>query len=93
MPILVDLSDSVASVVIDREHRRNALDNEALEALIAAFEGFRRQEVTAVVISGKGTKAFSAGSELKAVAEYSERETQHLAVHRSHGRLPVNRVE
>ncbi len=77
MPILVDLSDSVASVVIDREHRRNALDNEALEALIAAFEGFRRQEVTVVVISGKGTKAFSAGSDLKAVAEYSERETQH----------------
>ena len=56
MPILVDLCDSVASVVIDREHRRNALDNEALEALIAAFEGFRRQEVTAVVISGKGTQ-------------------------------------
>ena len=66
MPILVDLSDSVASVVIDREHRRNALDNEALEDLIAAFEGFRRQEVTAVVISGKGIKAFSAGSDLKA---------------------------
>ena len=77
MPIHVDLKDSVASVVIDREHRRNSLDNEALEDLIAAFEGFRRQEVTAVVISGKGTKAFSSGSDLKAVAEYTERETQH----------------
>src|SRR5258706_2310378 len=77
MPILVDIKDNVASDVIDREQRRNALDNEALESLIAAFEGFRRQDVTAAVISGKGIKAFSAGSDLKAVAEYSERDTQH----------------
>ncbi len=77
MPILVNVNDGVASVVIDREQRRNSLDNEALESLIAAFEGFRRQDVTAAVISGKGMKAFSAGSDLKAVAEYSERETQH----------------
>lgn len=77
MPIDHSLHQRVATVVIDREHRRNALDNEALEQLIAAFEGFRMQDVTAVVISGKGTKAFSAGSDLKAVAEYSERETQH----------------
>ena len=77
MPIITSLADGVASVVIDREERRNALDNEALEQLIAAFEGFRRQEVTVAVLSGKGQRAFSAGSDLKAVATYSERDVQH----------------
>jgi enoyl-CoA hydratase len=77
MSIVVNLQDRVASVMIDREHRRNALDNEALEGLIKAFEGFRHQEVTAVVISGKGSKAFSAGGDLKATYEYTEREAQY----------------
>jgi enoyl-CoA hydratase len=77
MPITTSIFDGVASIVIDREERRNSLDNEALEELIAAFEGFRRLEVTAAVLSGKGSKAFSAGSDLKAVATYSERDVQH----------------
>lgn len=77
MPINVTITDALAAVEIDREHRRNALDNEALENLIAVVEGFRRQDVTTVVLSGKGPKAFSAGSDLKAVSEYSERDTQH----------------
>jgi enoyl-CoA hydratase/carnithine racemase len=77
MSIIVSVNDRMASVIIDREHRRNSLDNEALETLIAAFESFRRQDVTVAVISGKGTKAFCAGSDIKAVAEYSERETQY----------------
>lgn len=77
MSILVSITDRVATVTIDREHRRNAVDNVALEELIAAFEGFRRQDVTIAILSGKGTKSFCAGSDLKAVAEYSERDTQH----------------
>jgi len=77
MSIEVTVSNRVATVTIDREQRRNAVDNEALEQLIAAFDGFRRQDVTVAILSGKGTKAFCAGSDLKAVAEYSERDTQH----------------
>jgi enoyl-CoA hydratase len=77
MSIVVELKDRVASVMIDREERRNALDSEALEAIIKAFEGFRLQEVTAVVVSGRGTKAFSAGGDLKATHAFSPREAQH----------------
>src|SRR5688572_24339 len=77
MSILVSVSDRVATVTIDREHRRNSVDNDALEQLISAFEGFRRQEVTIAIVTGKGTKAFCAGSDLKAVAEYSERDVLH----------------
>ena len=77
MSILLAVADRVACVTIDREQRRNALDNEALESLIAAFESIRREDVTAVVLTGKGTKAFCAGSDLKALADYSERDNQH----------------
>lgn len=77
MPIVVDVKDRVATVVIDREERRNALDSEALEAIIAAFEGFRLKDVTAVVLVGKGTKAFSAGGDLKATHAFTTREAQH----------------
>lgn len=77
MAIDVEILGAVAVVTINREQRRNSVDNEALEQLIAAFEGFRRQDLTVVILRGKGTKAFCAGSDLKAVAEYSEKETQH----------------
>jgi enoyl-CoA hydratase len=77
MPIQLDIADRVACVTIDREERRNALDNEALDTLIATFEGIRREDVTAVVLTGKGTKAFCAGSDLKALTAYSERDAQH----------------
>ncbi len=77
MPIVVEVKDRVASVTIDREERRNALDSEALQAIIDAFEGFRLKDVTAVVIAGRGTKAFSAGGDLKATHAFSTREAQH----------------
>jgi enoyl-CoA hydratase len=77
MPIVTSTDQGVASIVIDREDRRNSLDNAALEQLIGAFEGFRRQDVTVAVLSGKGNRAFCAGSDLKAVATYPERDVQH----------------
>jgi enoyl-CoA hydratase len=79
MSIIVELQDRLASVVIDREHRRNALDSEALEAIMRAFERFRLEGVSVAVISGKGTKAFSAGGDLKATHAYDLREAQHHA--------------
>jgi enoyl-CoA hydratase/carnithine racemase len=36
MSILVSITDRVATVTIDRVHRRNAVDTGALEELIAA---------------------------------------------------------
>lgn len=77
MSIIVSQEGRVATVTIDREHRLNAIDSETLEALIRTFEDFRFKEVTAVVIAGKGTKAFSAGGDLKATHEYNERQAQH----------------
>ncbi|MFB2551354.1 enoyl-CoA hydratase/isomerase family protein [Ensifer soli] len=67
----------VATILIDRQERRNALDNAALEALIDATETLRRSGVVAAVVSGAGDRAFSAGSDLKALATYPPAEVAH----------------
>ena len=69
--ILLDIADRVATIVIAREQRRNSVDNDALEQIRAAVESIRRQQVAVIVIAGQGTKAFCAGSDLKALASYS----------------------
>ncbi len=74
MAIVSTIEGRVATLVIDREARRNALDNAALEALIAAFDRLRLEDVSVVVLTGAGDRAFCAGSDLKALAGYGERE-------------------
>ena len=75
--ILLDIADRVATIVIAREQRRNSVDNDALEQIRAAVESIRRQEVAVIVIAGQGTKAFCAGSDLKALASYSEQDARY----------------
>lgn len=75
--ILLYIADRVATVVIAREQRRNSVDNDALEQLRAAIEEIRRQDVAVIVVAGQGTKAFCAGSDLKALAGYSERDARY----------------
>jgi len=75
MPITLEVDGRLAVVTMDRQERRNALDNEALESLISTFDGLRLKDVSTVVLAGAGEKAFSAGSDLKAVAGYTKNET------------------
>ena len=74
MPITLEIDGRLAVITIDRQERRNALDNEALETLISTFDGLRLKGVSTVVLAGAGDKAFSAGSDLKAVAGYTKNE-------------------
>jgi enoyl-CoA hydratase/carnithine racemase len=55
----------VATLVIDREEKRNALDRETLEALEAALAGAARDpEVRVIVLRGAGDRVFCAGADL-----------------------------
>jgi enoyl-CoA hydratase len=75
--IKTEVEGRVAIVTIARERRRNSVDNAALQGLIDAFESLRGTDVSVAILAGEGTKAFSAGSDLKALAAYSEREARH----------------
>ncbi|HUC63645.1 MAG TPA: enoyl-CoA hydratase-related protein [Alphaproteobacteria bacterium] len=66
MSVRFELKDHVARVTIDRPEVMNAIDAEserALEAIWRRIEGDR--EVRAVVLTGAGERAFSAGADMK----------------------------
>jgi enoyl-CoA hydratase len=64
------VTDGVAIVTIDRPHRLNALGAAAIETLTASFErAARDQDVRIVVVTATGTRAFSAGADLKEMAQ------------------------
>ena len=62
--VIVDISDGIADVRLNRPNKRNALDGDMFEALNAMGERLRSEpEVRAVVLSGEG-KSFCAGLDL-----------------------------
>ena len=65
--IATDTRGAVRWLTIDREARRNAFTTPMLEALIAALdEADRDDAIRAIVLTGAGTRAFSAGADIAA---------------------------
>lgn len=60
----------VGLLMIEREARRNSLDNPALEAIIAALDIVSSVRLPVCIIASQGTRAFCAGSDLKALVDY-----------------------
>jgi enoyl-CoA hydratase/carnithine racemase len=75
--IELKIADGVANLRIDRPERRNALDNDAIECFLDCLARVRRSSTIALVISGEGTKAFCAGSDLKALSAYSAQDAEY----------------
>lgn len=65
----VDIKNGIAALTINRERRRNALDDSTLYKLRDALIRARQSDVKVIVLTGAGTKAFSAGSDIKEMAE------------------------
>lgn len=76
-PIRLEMEDKVAILTIDRNERRNSLDNDAIDAFLAALTKVRRSNVVALVITADGDRSFCAGSDLKALKSYNEEEVTH----------------
>jgi enoyl-CoA hydratase/carnithine racemase len=64
-PVLYDVREGSAWLTINRPDKRNALDNDSIEALLAALErAAADQAVRTVVLTGAGDRAFCAGADL-----------------------------
>lgn len=62
----IEVADRVATVTLDRPERLNALGSAVQDGLIEAFREFNvSDDVWAVVLTGAGDRAFSAGVDLK----------------------------
>lgn len=66
--ISVELDDRLAIVTLNRPNRLNAIDRAMMRGLVDLFDDFSYDEdIWAVMITGAGDRAFSAGADLKEV--------------------------
>jgi enoyl-CoA hydratase/carnithine racemase len=82
--LLVELADGVATLVLNRPDRRNALSWSLVRSLRATLAELKeRDDVRVVVVTGAGDRAFCAGADLTGMADHAG----HLALHDSRGDL------
>ncbi|NRQ36414.1 enoyl-CoA hydratase [Nonomuraea sp. NN258] len=69
MTVHVDQDDHLVTITIDRERKLNALDYPTLDTLLAVLDRLEADEsVRAVVLTGAGHRAFSAGADIPSLA-------------------------
>lgn len=80
MPVQQDIRDAVAVLTLSRPKALNAMSVEMLSDLAAALEDAdRNPEIGAIVLTGEGEKAFSAGADIGHMREASAREARAFA--------------
>ena len=93
--LLVDISDGIATVTINRPDALNAINHSVMSEVGYLFsEGLPLQELKGVIITGSGDKAFIAGADIKeftglSAAEGSEKSASGHAVFNSIERCRV----
>ncbi|MEW2914882.1 crotonase/enoyl-CoA hydratase family protein [Leisingera sp. JC11] len=75
--------DHIAYVTLARPDKHNALDEEMIEAIIAAGQEVAESGARAVVLSGAG-KSFCAGLDMAALASFAQRDLSTLIMERTH---------
>ncbi len=78
--ILVDNSNGITTITINRPSKLNALNRVTIQELHDAFENLEGDKKTKVIIiTGSGEKAFVAGADISEFADYSIEEGSNLA--------------
>src|SRR3546814_3419488 len=77
--ILMDIQDKVALLTLNRPHKLNALSYEMIDRLMALLDTIETADVHAVILTGAGDRAFSAGGDIPEFARSrSEAHTSEL---------------
>jgi enoyl-CoA hydratase len=69
MPVRTEKSGAVTTVILSRPERRNAVDRDTADALVAAFETFDRDHSAHVAVLWGEGGTFCAGADLVALTE------------------------
>lgn len=78
--LIIDISDGVALLTINRPATLNSLDTAVLDDLLAAYPALEEDsDVKVVVMTGSGEKAFVAGADIAQMAGYSVRQALDFA--------------
>lgn len=69
MTVGLRIDDAIATVTIDRPEKLNALDYTTIDELVATLDRIEaNDEIRAVILTGAGERAFSAGADIGALA-------------------------
>ncbi|MCD6282750.1 enoyl-CoA hydratase/isomerase family protein [bacterium] len=78
--LLLEVKDGLAVLTINRPDKLNALNNEVMREIKAAFEHIRdNDEIKAVVVTGAGDKAFVAGADITEIHTLDQSSGAHFA--------------
>ncbi len=82
--VTTEIADHIAHVRLTRPDKRNAVDPEMAEAIVAAGEALMEADIRAVVLSGDGA-AFCAGLDVMSFAQLAAGDPEALVMPRTHG--------
>lgn len=82
--VSVEIKDHIAHVTLTRPDKRNAVDPEMIEAIVAAGQSLIEADIRAVVLSGEG-KGFCAGLDVMGFAQLAAGDPEALVMPRTHG--------
>ena len=69
-PILLEVNDGIALVTLNRPDKLNALNYELIDGLMATLDAIETDAaVRAVILTGAGERAFSAGADIREFAD------------------------
>lgn len=89
--VLLSVDDGIALVTVNRPDKLNALSREVLDALDATFQALEaREDVSVVLLTGAGEKAFVAGADIGVLATMSPLEGEEIS---RHGQEVFRRIE
>lgn len=72
--LIFEKEGAVACITINREKKLNALNNSVMTKLDQIFSELEHEEeVTVVIMTGAGQKAFVAGADIKEIKEAGEK--------------------
>ena len=78
--LLVEISQNIAKLIINRPKKLNALNRETIQELHDAFKALKdKDEVKVIILTGSGEKAFVAGADISEFADFSVEEGKNLA--------------
>lgn len=79
--LLIEKSDSIAKITLNRPDVLNALNHQAIADLTAAFEASRADDgISGVILTGAGDNAFAAGFDVNELSQLTPAEAKALSV-------------
>lgn len=86
----VDREEEIVQITINRQDKLNAMNLNVMEEFISLLEKLEKDSSRVIIITGEGTKAFSAGADIEYMSNIGSAEAEKYALK---GHEVLNRIE